>query len=376
MNIEEVHGRDGFCDLEALWNQVCREQRQESFFLSHRWFRACLAGTGNDVEPIVLVLRDGGIPVGLVPLFRHVDRWRGFPTRVLSLATNQDAPFGDFILPAIDPEKGLAAVMEHFTQRRGWHLFVGGKIRRSSPTHAHLSHLLVGQRHLRQLAARVPVLDLAGGWEAYWTGRSQRFKKTVRNVANRIERLGNATVFDAGRTDLETCMRVLHTLAGRSWKHGLDVSVTQSRAIATFFEDLTAALLERGLLHLWVLAVDDEPIAAEYHVRDGDTVYALRGDFDERYRDASPGTHLNAHIVRTYFEDGVRLYDMGPGESEYKQRWATRIDDLDTFIVFHRTPYARALFTVEHHAVPRLRRARGWLQGVPPAEMKQGTSAC
>jgi CelD/BcsL family acetyltransferase involved in cellulose biosynthesis len=253
-------------------------------------------------------------------------------------------------------------------RRRGWHLFVGGKVRRDSATHTHLSQLLSGQRHLRQLTARVPILDLTGDWETYWTERSQRFKKTVRNVANRVQRLGTVSVTDAGTQDLSTCMNILHALAGRSWKKSLDVSVTQSRPIAAFFEDLTAALLERGQLHLWVLNLDGVPIAAEYHVRDGDTVYALRGDFDERYRDASPGAYLNAHIVRTYFERGIRHYDMGPGESEYKQRWATRIADLDTFIIFHRTPYARALYALEHHAIPRLRRAREWLRGTSAAD--------
>jgi CelD/BcsL family acetyltransferase involved in cellulose biosynthesis len=376
MNIEEVHGRNGFCNLEGLWNQVCREQQQTSFFLSHRWFRACLVGTAMDVEPIVLIVRDGNTPIGLVPLFRHRTPWRGLPTRVFSLATNQDAPFGDFILPAARAQQAVAAVVEHLDKRRGWHLFVGGKIRRASATHTHLSQLLAGQRQLRQLAARVPVLDLMSDWDTYWTERSQRFKKTVRNVANRMQRLGSISVTDAGAQDLTACMNILHTLAGRSWKNSLDVSVTQSQPIAAFFEDLTAALLERGLLHLWVLNLDGVPVAAEYHVRDGDTVYALRGDFDERYRDASPGAYLNAHIVRTYFERGVRHYDMGPGESEYKQRWATRIDDLDTFIVFHRTPYARALFTLEQHAIPHLRRAREWFRGAPASEMKHETSVC
>jgi hypothetical protein len=97
-------------------------------------------------------------------------------------------------------------------------------------------------------------------------------------------------------------------------------------------------------------------------------VYALRGDFDDAYRDASPGTHLNAHIVRSYFERGVRFYDMGPGDREYKQRWATVTTERDTFWVFNRTPYATALYAVEQHAVPSVRRARAWWRG-PEAQV-------
>jgi hypothetical protein len=120
---------------------------------------------------------------------------------------------------------------------------------------------------------------------------------------------------------------------------------------------------------LWVLRVDGEPVATEYHVRDGQTVYALRSDFDEQDGAASPGAHLNACIVRAYFDEGVSVYDMGPGDREYKQRWATAATERDAFWLFNRTPYATALYTMERRAVPRLRRVRDWWRGPSaPAE--------
>jgi CelD/BcsL family acetyltransferase involved in cellulose biosynthesis len=364
MNIDQVEGRAAFLNLEPLWEQVCREQRQESFFLSHRWFRACLAGTPTDVEPIVLIIREGGSPVGLVPLLRHRDRWRGLPTRVFSLATNQDAPFGDFILPQAHPENALAAVMQHFARHRGWHLFVSGKIRRPSPTHALLSQILIGQPYLRQLEARVPVLELSGGWDLYWTARSQRFKKTVRNVANRIERLGTIDIRNEATGDTAAhCLEVFRTVAAKSWKATLPISITRNAGIARFFDALTTTLCETDRLALWVLRLDGVPIATEYHVRDGRTVYALRSDFDDAHRGSSPGAHLNAFIIRAYFDSDVAVYDMGPGDREYKQRWATSTTERDAFWLFNRAPYATALYAMERRAVPQLRRLRAWWRG-------------
>src|SRR5262249_54918013 len=158
------------------------------------------------------------------------------------------------------------------------------------------------------------------------------------------------------------CMDVFRAVATKSWKATLPVSITRNMNIARFFEVLTSILHHRRQLLFWVLRLNGRPIATEYHVRDGDTVYALRSDFDEQYRDASPGAHLNAFIVRAYFERDVRVYNMGPGDSEYKRRWANYTCQQDTFWVFNRNLYGVALYNLERRGVPRLRRARAWLR--------------
>jgi hypothetical protein len=111
-------------------------------------------------------------------------------------------------------------------------------------------------------------LVLDSDWETFWTRRSRRFKNTVGNVVNRIERRGAVTI-----EEMNTC----------------------------------------------------------------------------RY-----------HIICRYFEQRVHVYDMGPGDSEYKQRWATAAREHETFWLFKRTPYALALYNMERRAVPPLRRAREW----------------
>ena len=155
-------------------------------------------------------------------------------------------------------------------------------------------------------------------------------------------------------------MPVFTSVADRSWKAELPISLRRNPSIRRFFEVLTSVLHARGQLRLWTLRLSGIPIATEYHVHDGDTVYALRSDFDDRYREASPGAYLNAYIVRTYFERGVRIYDMGPGDSEYKQRWANSVREQENFWLFSRTPYGLALYNMERRAVPPLRRAREW----------------
>jgi CelD/BcsL family acetyltransferase involved in cellulose biosynthesis len=354
MHVEQIEHFSDFLALEPDWTELCRRSHCDSFFLSHEWFRCCWVGQQSGMHPLVLVAFEGPRIVGIAPLLRQTLRWRGLPVRA-------NSPFADLILPPHDAAAVLNAFLAHVERCRPWELLSLAKIATSSRAHRLLDQSLYGKPHIRTTAAVSPVLRLDGDWDGFWRLQSQRFKKTVRNVANRVERLGTIAVEDmSARGSAQDCLATFRTVADAAWKSGLPMSVTGNTGIARFFEALTTALHARGRLVLWVLRLDGAPIAAEYHVRDGDTVYALRSDFVDRYRDASPGAYLNYQIIRTYFCEELRAYDMGAGDNAYKQRWANERRQLDTFTVFGRSAYARALYRVERYAIPCVRQARRW----------------
>lgn len=361
MHIEEIHDFESFLQLQSAWDDLCRRSQCDSFFLSHAWFRCCWLGKAVDERPFVAVARDGSSVVGLAPFVFNTIKWRIFPVRTVSLMQNQDSPFADVVLAPDRASEILQGLLDYLRRSSKSDVVSFSKISRSSPTHALLVNSGAGVRLIRAAGGRSPILQLDGDWNAFWTAQSQRFKKTVRHVANRVERLGRVTVEElSGAATAAECMQVFASVAARSWKAGLRISLRRNPGIARFFEALTSVLHASGRLLLWTLRVDGVPIATEYHVRDGDTVYALRSDFDERDGEASPGAYLNAHIIRTYFERGVRIYDMGPGDSQYKQRWANSARDQETFWLFRRSPYGLALYNMERRAVPQLRRVREW----------------
>lgn len=362
MHVEEIDSFEDFLSLEAAWNDLCAQSPAPAFFHSHWWFRCCWPAPESGLHPLVLVARQGREIAGIAPLLVRKMRWRGLPARAIALMQTEDSPRADFVLSPDHGQAALTAVLDHLARRPGWHLLWLGKIARSASTHRLLAELLTDAPSLCLPAARCPLLEIRGSWEEFWKGHSQRFKKTVRNVANRVERLGQVSVVDmAATTSAGECLSVFREVAARSYKSDLPISLARNHSIDRFFGTLTETLHQRAQLHLWVLRLDGEPIATEYHVRDGERVYALRSDFDDRHRDASPGTYLNQHITRAYFDSNVRVYDMGPGDSEYKERWATGATELDTFWVFNRSFYPTALYRMEQQVLPRVRRARAAL---------------
>ncbi|MFQ5667700.1 MAG: GNAT family N-acetyltransferase [Candidatus Binatia bacterium] len=364
MHIDEIRDFESFMQLRPVWDDLCQASGATSFFLSHAWFRCCWEGKAAGIRPLVLIVREGSTVVGIAPFFVQTASWRIFPVRTALLMQNQDSPFADVVLAPDRASKVLQALLEHLMESSGAHVVSLNKVMRSSPTHELLARSGAGAQLVRATGGCSPLLLLNGDWESFWAAQSQRFKKTVRNVANRVERLGRVAVEEpsAGATPAE-CMHVFSSVAARSWKARLPISVGRNARIMQFFEALTSVLHASGRLLLWTLRVDGVAIATEYHVRDGETVYALRSDFDDRYREASPGAYLNDRIIRNYFDRKVQVYDMGPGDNPYKQRWANSVEEFDNFSLFSHGPYALTVYTLEQHAVPHLRQARNWWRG-------------
>jgi len=208
---------------------------------------------------------------------------------------------------------------------------------------------------------RCPYVDVSGTWESFWASTSQRFKKTVRNVKNRLEKAGRVEVEEHRAVSRDSAVfQDLLEVSRRSWKGPRQLAIATMPRMAEFFADLSERASRHGWLRLWLLRLDGRAVASEYQLEADGRVHALRGDFDAGVPDElSPGTYLSAEILRALFaRDGVHDYDMGPGDNPYKARWATGARETVSLRAFRSGAYGASLHALESHVVPVLRRLR------------------
>jgi CelD/BcsL family acetyltransferase involved in cellulose biosynthesis len=284
---------------------------------------------------------------------------RQLPVRALSLMDAPDTAFSD-VPVARGLDEVLGRVLDLLRERRDWDVFRMPKLRADAGSAKLLQSLLASGSFPWRISAREqsPYISLSGTWENFFRTRSQRFRKTVRNVENRLERLGKITVEEHRQVDPDgPVFAELMDVAYRSWKGPRGLSIATMNGMQRFFRELTRRASPRNSLRLWVLRMDSRAIATEYQLIGANTVHALRADFDGALADASPGSYLNAAIVRSLFERQEALeYDMGPGTNEYKLRWATDTHDLISLEVYAPTAYGRFLHCLETRVVPTARK--------------------
>jgi CelD/BcsL family acetyltransferase involved in cellulose biosynthesis len=362
MKVRRVATLDGFEALAPLWAGVARESGQTSPFLSHDWFTCCWQIRNPSRRPEALVVEDTAGPVGLVPLVRQRGWLRGLPVRILGMLNSPDTPLVEWLMLG-RPEPVVEAVMSYLAGRGDWDVFALDALPTESLTLKGLEGWLPGRfRWERRGVVHAPYLLVTGSWDEFWTAKSQRFKKTVRSVRNRLSKAGLVTVAEH-RTlggDSPVFQEVLD-VSRRSWKAKRGVAIATMPGMPAFFRELTERASAKGWLRLWVLRLEGRAVATEYQLEANGRVHALRADFDSSLPDElSPGTYLNCEILRALFaREGVHEYNMGPGDNAYKTRWASDAHETVRLRIFRPGLYGALLHGLETRAVPALKRLRG-----------------
>ena len=349
-----------FVDLAPAWSELARASGQASPFLSHDWFWCCWQAEREGYRPEILVVEDSGGTLAILPTARWRGGRRALPVRRLGLFESPDAPWLD-MLALGEPNRALAALLDHLVSRSDWDALLLQKLLAASPMVKALGDLLPGRLLWRRGNTLLsPYLTIAGTWEAFYRGKTQRFRKTCRNIENRIRRARDVVVEEHRSVDPDgpVFAEVLE-VSRRSWKGAEGLAMATMRGMPLFFRELTRRASANGWLHLWILRLDGRAVATEYQIASGTSRHALRADFDEAVGNLSPGSYLNFRIVQSLFERGdVDEYDMGPVTNDYKLQWATGSHESVTLEAYAPTAYGRLLHGIETRLLPFARRWR------------------
>lgn len=362
LHVDEITSQSEFLALEADWRLLLQSTGQPSIFLSHDWFRCCLGAYADEKKLFVLRVRDAGRTVGIAPMWRYRDTVRTLPVRRIGFISAPDTALADFIVQHDRRLEVIGAVLHYLhAQRRDiWDVLTLTQWPTDSPNCAALLDILRAQRarFFLGVSTMTPYLPIEGDWEKFLNTRSPRFRKTHRNVINRMEKLPNVEVQcfhqDPAGTALEDILRV----SGKSWKQEQNIALGNRGETRRFFEVLTDLAARRGWLLLWLLKVDGLPIAMEYDLEHDGKVYALRADYDEAYREYSPGAYLEYQILKHFFQKGYVGYSFGPGLNPYKLHWTEALLENVELHLCNANLKGSTIWGLEVGLVPFFRRIR------------------
>lgn len=287
---------------------------------------------------------------------------RAFTTlRKLQFLTVPDTQFCDVLARPMDlPGVARTIAEKLYEMRNDWDVLELSYMSRLSQTPGLLANEMskMGLRINIQSAGQNPFIHLEGGWDTFYSQRSRRLKKGNNLIANHLNRSGNAVIAQlTDNTDLETIVRTVTEVSSRSWKNTTGLSLDNASP-QLFIARLSRHAAENGWLSVWLLTLDEKPVAMEYQLIYQGRVHALRSDFDESYGELSPGTYLNWKLLEQLFNHGLRTYYMGSGDNAYKLRWTESSEPLCRVRAYSSTATARLLYWIDE----KLRPAAVWVR--------------
>jgi CelD/BcsL family acetyltransferase involved in cellulose biosynthesis len=311
----EFQTYDRFEPVLPEWEALALASR--NVFATPEWIRLwweCFGG--SESLRLAAVRAPGGRLEALVPL---VIRRRG-PLRVARFAGHG---IGDMLGPihasnGIGPtllERVLAEVVTD------WDVFIGERL----PGDGAWAPALGAAELTRDSNPFLP-LGRWPSWDDYLAGLSSKLRYEMRHdepsVARR-HRIHFRTTRDPGQ--LSSDLDVFFSLHEARW-----TGRSSFTPMEAFHRRFAAIALDRGWLRLWILEVDDRPVAARYDFEFGRVYNAYNGGRDPAWNKAGVGLVLRAHTMREALDDGVEEYRFLRGGEAYKKRFLTEDAGLVT----------------------------------------------
>lgn len=368
--VSEHRQWDQLESIRATWSNLVAQVPDLSVFLTPEWMFSWWRAYGENKELCVLLLTDpqAGI-VGIAPLYRERQDFLGFTElRVLRFIGDGSADSDDLdfiVKPGY--ASAVATAVLNWMHEAPWDVCQFNALSSKSKVLSLLDDALQGLGWKRAISNRpFTRVTLPETWALYLKQLSAKERQKTGIRLRRLQSRYKVSFRRCERPDeLHAFLETLYALHQKRWEARGEPGSFSMAERRHFYEEMTRALLFRGWLGLWLLEMDDVPVAAQIGMHYGDGFYSLQEGFDPAYASDSVGYVLRSLVLRECIEKGVRFYDFLYGDQDSKQRWGADVGHYVDFY-FARPASAGALYLA---SIRVLSSGRAWLRTHAPVRL-------
>lgn len=346
--------------IEALrpdWDGLLPGARDPAVHLSADWYAESLRTHHSQDQPYaILVMRDRR-PIAVAPLVVHRQAVRSWSANTIGFVENPQTPYNDFVIARDHADEVLPLLLDHLAGFDRWErvalrkLVEGGLVATELRDLGREAGLLQGTRE----GNRVPTISL-NSWDRLWGRRSKSSRKRMRNHYNRVSKSGGAIRRRQIESSRDPLFAQMLEVSARSWKQQAGRDLKSQDADRAFYQRLCDILGPRGLVSIWMLTVEGQPAAFEFHLTHRGVVYPLRADFDEAFAALSPGKVLLRRVLQALCENtALHEYNTCGHTYPYLLDWTDTTFSHTELEIFQPSLRMSALYRMEHQLVPWMR---------------------
>jgi len=353
-------------ELESIrerWNALLSQSVDDVVHLKYEWF---ISGVecfhpGDDLY-VIHVVDATGTSIAIAPLIISTGPYRKIKVRKLSFLNNPQTPFNDFIIRKGHVRDAIRIIFDHLVTYSGWELIDLQKVYSHGEIPLLIKETLSASHSLHGIKDSIesPYVCIEGAWEQFMAQKSTRFKKSLRNKINKAERAGSVAVEEVCLEDSRNpAVESLFRISGNSWKKEIGNDLLSREANRSFYRKICDCFGPQGLVTLWLFLKNRVPVAFEFHLTYNGVAYPIRADYDEAFRDLSPGSILEFNILKTLFtENRVREYNSCGHTYKYLLNWSNNTRKFENLEVFKKSFKTFCLYALEYELLPFLRKMK------------------
>lgn len=140
--------------------------------------------------------------------------------------------------------------------------------------------------------------------------------------------------------DVNEALNNLQLIESQAWKSQTGIQIDDEHNNHFYFE-LAKVISQKNWLRIWVLKVDEIPVAYDYHVDYFGNIKTLKGSYDKTFAEFSPGSLLSWKVHQLFFQEGAEGVDLLWGNLDYKQKWTNFLNPHYEIAIYNSNFYSR-----------------------------------
>lgn len=366
VNIEIITDVTRFYNLRNKWNDLLETTTSTPLPLTHKWLTTWWKNFAGDRELHISCIYEKNKLLAIAPLMKANITYRGIPTTIISLMANGHSPYCDVIFNGTINTEKISKILELLIRTNSENILVLAKVPKNSPTYSHLttSSRAYGYRYGITKSLITPTIKLNNNWDDFYKSRSHKFRKSMKNKINRFAKEKDFSINREVITsrDHKTLKQIVE-ISKRSWKTNIKNDLGSNVAGREFLFGLVDAFGDTQAIQVWIVRKSDKPVAYEIHLISDGVVYPLRADYDESFKQYSPGSILEYTVLKTLFDEKTAsVYDSCADDYWYLNNWTKEFRRLYNIEVFSNNFKSLLLYYLEFGVIPLLRVMRDKLK--------------
>lgn len=364
MRVIIIDTKSDLLRIKNRWDDLLNEANCNFPYYSWTWYERWWEYFGNENELFIITVEDSnGKLAAIAPLMKRESTLRGFKISEICFMDNGIGPRNRiFFKNESHGLKAVNAIFEYFlSHSSNWDIINLESIDDEIPFLDEINDYILelGLFAINSVDKKSPFLEFNGDFKSFM---GKKFGSKQRNTIKRKVRIfaekGEAKVVQYNNPgEIQMALDIAFKVSRSSWKgkNGTDMSASQSSK--SFYTDITNYFAKLNQVKIWILKLQDKPVAVQYQLFNNNKVYMLIIDFCEEYKKLSPGTVLMYHILQKYHdEDEVKEFDFCGDAHDYKLKWGNNVREHKSLQIFNRRPYSYFIYFAKAKVLPMFRK--------------------
>ncbi len=340
-------------EVIETWNALALRYGDSGIFISHGFFENWWKAFGNTAgELLLLILKKDGEIKAIFPCCLQAASIGGKSNHFISSLTNDHSCYYDFI---VDSEFRQAAI-PHFVRlirmRYPGFQLCFDKLHASCEN---ISMLLMELRREWMPASKYqqpwsPWINVSGDCAGFYNKLSGGLRNNLRRYRKRAEADGKLCLEIIQKSDrLDEVLDTVFEIEGNSWKRATGTAIKCKTEVESYYRQLAGWAMEHDQLLIFLLKLGDKPIAGNYCLCSGKTVFQLKTGCLESFKKLSPGKLIHDEIIKYLFQSQqVEIYDFMGHPDSWKKEWTKNSYDYCSLRAFPKSLTGWSEYTMKY----------------------------